>query len=254
MYILDLQIPLHQQHGFHGQQVTSHQPSVGLPSPFKNSVLFPASRFSAGAGYPFGVVNTQFNASQNVPSMFGAHWNYYANQLPHFSNHVNPHEQITVPINNSLSSLGTSNITVMPNICDLNLSVSAVNDTNSNGKDKCVNAITSESKTVSTPASGTSTKKVLNNDLGDKSKDDITNEIMLKVTTLLSNNTMLNGTMSQIKGSVSDYSSQEMGRCRARRPVHQLIQRRHLVPDLHLISQQVMTIRLIKMMCQTYRH
>ena len=56
----------------------------------------------------------------------------------------------------------------MPNICDLNLSISVVNDTNSNDKDKGVNTIASESKTVTTPASGTSTEQVLNNNLGYK--------------------------------------------------------------------------------------
>ena len=184
--------------GYHGNQITT---GVGLPQVFNNGVMFPGARFNGSGGFPFGI-NAQFNSGQNGPSMFNADWNYYVNRLPCFNTQVNRHDHITVPINNAVSTLGTSNIR-LPSVTDVNV-MQPVTDTIMSGTNEGMNAANTDSKSVNifTPSSG-KTENAVSSDLGEKSKDDITNEIALKVTSLLSNTSIMQGTISQMKGNTS---------------------------------------------------
>ena len=182
--------------GFTAQhQVPSQQHAPSIVPGFNNDALFPGPRFSAVSGYPFGL-NSQFNtACQNGNASFSGDWNY----LGHFNTPVTPQQHITLPMNNSVSgNIGSSTVAIPQ-------SISSVSD--ANNRAVSVNSISHKSSSVSSLPSGSGSDGNSNNDLVDKSKDDITDEIALKVSTLLSNPSIFQDAISHIQSTKHKESS-----------------------------------------------
>ena len=163
-----------------------HVPGV---VPGFNDLLYHRQRLpttpGTGTSYQFGV-NGQFNANQNQSSTgtnFPTDWNYgYVNRLPHFGNPiVNPVQG--TPVNNSVNAQSTQS---MHPVQSLN--------------DRSVNANDTGSCDVKTSS-----------DQCDKGKDNITNEITLKVSSLLSNPAILQNAISQMQNSTGQKDIEEGG-------------------------------------------
>ena len=95
------------------------------------------------------------------------------NYLGCFNTPVTPQQHITLLMNNSVSgNIGSSTVAIPQ-------SISSVSD--ANNRAVSVNSISHKSSSVSSLPSGSGSDGNSNNDLVDKSKDDITDEIALKV-------------------------------------------------------------------------
>ena len=169
-------------------QMSSQQHPVvqGVVTGFNNDVMrFPGQRLSAptGAGYPFGI-NSQFNGNQSAGANFNTNWNYasYVNRLPHFNSPV----VTPLPVTTSVNGLQSPQSIVVPTV-------------NVGG----VNATSNET------SSATSDLKTNNDQMSDKAQDDITSEIALKVSSLLSNPTILQNAISQIQNTTGEKNVDE---------------------------------------------
>ena len=166
--------------GFGTQPVPVQSPGVGLLPGFGNDAMYPAARFNPPTGYPFGI-NQQFNSNQTGATHFGTDWNFqYVNRpLTRFSTPVNPHAHMTIPMNSSVTAIGSPNVSLTSN--------GSQNDTQSisdvNVTPKCEKGKSDESD--------------------GKSQDDLTN-LALKVSSLLSNNDMIKNAISHIQSNTSE--------------------------------------------------
>ena len=183
----------HAPPGFPHQQVGSQAavPSVPPLIPgFNNDLIYPGARFPGGPTYPFGI-SGQFNNNQSGASgNFNADWNYaqFMSRLPRFNSAVNVTSlPMNTPVTNALANIQ------MP----LNSSVmlAAGDQSVVTGANNCSNGSTSESKT----SESGNHENVLNEDGKEKSQEDITNEIARKVSTMLSDSTLMQNAISKIQ-------------------------------------------------------
>ena len=180
---------------FGNQQVSLNQNGV-VPG-FSSDVLFNGQRFTGASAYPFGI-NPRFNTYQSRGSSnFATDWNYgFVNRFPRFSNGVSGQPQIpALPMSNAVNAICNSNVPPVNN-------TTAVSDGNLNGIPS-VNSVQNV-ETKSDNSCEQSTAKVGEKSeasIIQKSNDDITNEIALKVSSLLSNPLMLQSAISHIQAA-----------------------------------------------------
>ena len=154
-------------------QVSSHQHAVpGVVPGFNSDLLYGSQRLSApsATGYAFGV-NGQFNGNQSATgSTFPVDWNY-GSYVNRLPWFSNPVVK-TLPVSNSVNALPAQNIGVNGNDC----------------------------------SSGNTDVK---SESCEKSKDDITSEIALKVSSLLSNPSIFQNAIIQMQGSGGEKETPE---------------------------------------------
>ena len=147
-------------------------------------------------------------------------WNYYVNRLPRFDSTVNNPQHIPLPINSSVTGLATSgisDITGLSNVADTNVNVPSINTSNvtlsstvasTSGSEVSVKAIPNEQ----TSSLNTKVENCETSDIDTSKEDKITSAIALKVSSLLSNNSLIQGAISQLQTTASKDLKNEVGK------------------------------------------
>ena len=187
----------HPPPGF-GAQVPSQSAVPPILPGFSGDVsIYSANRFPGATGFnPFGM-NPQFSTTHSGPStnFSSDQWSYgFLNRMPRFNVPVTHPQQLAVLTANS----PLNNITI-----PVTTTISTVNDGIINVNPRG-NGIPVDNVQLKIEGSTGNSDKWSSEEIADKSNDDISNQIALKVSSMLSNPSLLKNAISQINGNSSE--------------------------------------------------